>query len=251
MSQEFVAPERIEKPDSITHDTEFRHPAFGQVTVHHWNSSHHHRMYGSDLGHSSGLTITVTGSTLYRGLSNDRHHSQDILLEFDLTEAQWARFVASTGNGNGVPVTLRHARRGPLEDIPRIAAPEASKREVHGKEMASALKKTLERAQRISNEIGTMLASPGSISKTRLKELHHDLDLAVSHLPGTTQFIYDQFAEATEKTAEDAKLEIEAHVNSLATQLGFEHLRNVAPTIESQRIKALEQIDGREGAIQS
>lgn len=241
-----VAPERIEKPDSVTHDTEFRHPAFGQVTVHHWNSSGRHRMYGSDLGHSSGLTITVTGSVMYRGLSYDRHHSQDIILEFDLTEAQWARFVASTGNGGGVPVTLRHKRTGPLEELPSIAAPEASKREVHGKEMASALKETLATAQAVADEIGQMLSSPGSVSKTRLKELHHDLELAVSHLPGSVRFIYDQFAKATEKVAEDAKLEIEAHVAGVATQLGLEHLRNMAPTLEYQDSpQALEQTDGR------
>lgn len=190
-ARQSIPPERIEKTDSPTHDTEYRHPAYGQVTVHRWNSSGRHRMYGSDLGHSTGLTITVTGSVTYRGLSSDRHHAKDAILEFDLTEAQWARFVASTGNGGGVPVTLKQTRTGPLEELPSIAAPEASKREVHGKEMASALREALTRAQQITDEIGQMLSTPGGISKTRLKELHHDLDLAVSHLPGNTKFIYD------------------------------------------------------------
>ena len=223
---------------SPTHDIEYSHPAFGCVTVTNWTSGNAVRLFGSDLGHSGGITLAFYEATSLRGLSTDRHHPGPILLEIDMSESQWARFVASSGKGCGTPVTITAKRTGPIEQPPRIAAPELSKREVHGEEMRAQLHKKLETARKCTEAIAAMLDGSGSISKTALRAVYKDLDLAVSHLPGSTQFIYDTFAEATENLANDAKLEIEAFVDNLATQLGIEQLRLMAPQVGATAIEA-------------
>jgi len=216
--------------NSPTHNLEYEHPAFGCVTVTNWTGGGKAvRLFGSDLGHSGGVTLTFHEATALRGLSTDRHHAGAVLLEVDMSESQWARFVASSGKGCGTPVTITAKRTGDMEIPPRIAAPELSKREVHGEEMRKSLHEKLEKARQCTEAIAAMLDGSGSISKTALRAVYKELNLAISHLPGTTQFIYDTFAEHTEKLADDAKLEIEAFVDNLATQLGIEQLRLMAP----------------------
>lgn len=218
--------------ESPTHDVEYDHPAFGCVTVTNWTGGGRGvRLFGSDLGHSSGITLTFHEAAMLRGLSVDRHMPGKILLEVDMSESQWARFVASSGNGSGTPVTVKAKRTGGIEQPPQIAAPELSKKELHGEEMADALRRTLSVAQDVTNAIGALVGSPGSVSKTTLRELHRKLENAVGHLPGTTQFIYDQFAESTERVAEDAKLEVESFVDDMATRLGMDQLRQMAPRL--------------------
>lgn len=225
--------------DAVLGDKRYEHPAFGCIVVTRWHGGGGQRLFGSDLRHSSGVTLHFHEADLRRGLSCDRHFARKTILEVDITEAQWARLVASAGDGSGTPVTLRYARSGPLVDIPGIAAPQCSKREVHGKEMAEAVSKAISTVQAAAAELREMLEKPGSISKTQLKAIYSRM-ASIGRLPGDVQFVYDQFAEATEQVAEDAKIEIEAHVSALASRLGLEQLRNMAPRIQEESPIAIE-----------
>lgn len=221
------------KPNDGRHvgDTVATHPAFGLVTVHQWHGGGQSRLFGSDLGHHVGITLKFSAAEQHRGLSNDWNFARETLLEVEMSEAQWARFVASSGNGGGVPVTIRERRDGPMMDVPGIAAPEASKRELHGEEMARGLRERLAALKAITDRLGEMLNAPAAMSKKELRGLHSELARHVQQAPGSVQFVYDQFARATEQVAEDAKVEVEAHVMGVATRLGLENLRELAPKL--------------------
>lgn len=208
----------------------YDHPAYGLASVARWTTGGSHRMFGSDLGHSSGLTIRVSTAAMRRGLSNDWIHDTGTIVEFDMSESQWARFVASVGNGGGVPVTLSHYNSGNMLHAPMIAEPHLSKKELHGVEMAERLQKALSEAREQVRALGAMI-DEGQIGKRELRKIHETLERVVSQAPGSVQFIYEQFAEATEKVVDDAKTEIEAHVNGVALRLGMESLRELAPRL--------------------
>jgi hypothetical protein len=210
--------------------TRYDHPAFGCVTVSKWHSNVPIRLFGSDLGHKVGISLTFHTAYNLRGLSDDRHMADKIILRVNLSEAQWARLVASQGIGNGVPVTMEMRRFGQLVRVPDIAAPQASKREIHGEEMAEALREQLDALRALADKLGKMLDG-GAVSKTALREVHREIARHVEQAPGSVKFIYDQFASATEQVAEDAKVEVEAHVTSLATRLGMEQLLEAAPLL--------------------
>lgn len=247
MSRNEVEPTKRDSDHPQIDDHILEHPAFGNVVVTHWHGSGRgQRLFGSDLGHNSGMTLCFSECDMHRGLSNDHHYSRNIILKVDISESQWARIVSSTGNGGGTPVTIRERCVGPLKSMPAIAAPEASKREVHGEEMATSLRKAMKTAQDAAAKLGELLEKPGSISKTELKAIYAQLSRPIDYLPGTVQFIYDQFAEATEKVAEDSKLEIEAHIMGMATLLGLEQLREIAPRFEDDSKKPAALIENND-----
>lgn len=224
----------------------YTHRAFGSVTVHQWHAHPGVRLFGSDLVHSSGISICFRAADLHRDLSHDRPSSGEVLLEIEMSEAQWARFVSSQGNGDGNPVTIAARRNGNLEQPPMIAAPEATKREVHGEEMAAALRDRLVAMEEHIAALGSMIDS-GKVSRTGLRELHKELARHCGQLPGSVQFVYDQFSRATEQVAEDAKVEVEAFVSRTAQRLGFERLADMAPLLSNRAAR----VDASDGDVQT
>jgi hypothetical protein len=225
-----VAPEKREggRHDAYT----LHHPAFGQVTVVQWHGGGAGRMFGSDLGHHSGIRMSFYAAHLVRSdLSSDRTHAGALLLEVELSLSQWSRLVSSIGNGSGIPVTLAYRRDGPLVPCPQIAAPEASKKELHGEEMATKLRQRLDAITGHIGRLGTMI-DEGKITKTELREIQRELARHAQQLPGSVQFVFDQFAEATEKIVDDARIEIETHVDGVARKLGYDSIRDMAPVLQ-------------------
>jgi hypothetical protein len=121
-------------------EVEVTHPAFGMLGVTRWTSSAAVRMFGSDMGHGGGVTLTLQTASTRRGLSRDWHHAERIVAELTMSESQWARLVSSIGQGEGVPVTLVKCRDGGLSQLPAIAAPKLSKAAMHTVEMEASLK---------------------------------------------------------------------------------------------------------------
>jgi hypothetical protein len=226
-----VAPQRHEGQHE---SARYTHPAFGLVTVTQWHGggpAENTRMFGSDIGHNSGITLHFESAELVRdALSEDKIYGHGKLLEVTMSLSQWSRFVSSIGNGGGIPVTIRKKRGGDLIPCPQIAAPEASKREVHGEEMAEALKERLAAMRAQVDKLGAMIAD-GKITKTTLKEAHSELRRHCEQLPGSVQFVYDQFARATEHVVNDAKTEFEVHVDAVASRLGYKQIRDMAPLL--------------------
>ena len=170
-------------PGDGNSDWKETHPAFGLCVVSHWTANPGVRLFGSDLVHGSGITLKFQTAIKHRGLSNDWHHSREFLLQVDMSHSQWARLVSASGQGDGVPVTVNAMRTGPLVINPGIAAPEATRREQHGEEMAANLCQRLEDMHAPVDRLGAMLDS--GISKRELRELHKGMLHHVSGLPGT------------------------------------------------------------------
>jgi hypothetical protein len=227
MKKEQLPSESLETEGPWKGEKTFEHPAFGMVTVARWTSGGRgHRLFGSDLAHNVGLTIKVKLAGMKRGHSCDRIYEKERLIEINMSEAQWSRFVSSIGNGDGLPVTLSAYRTGDLLDAPSIAAPDLSRKELHGEEMKERLQSALREAAAEVDALGTML-DEGKITKTALREMHGRLQRAIGYAPGNIKFAYDMFAERLESTVEDAKTEFEAHVGAVADRLGMEQLRQL------------------------
>lgn len=229
MTRPTVAPIKVERHQGHMPEQELHHPAFGCVVVTQWHGGPS-RMFGSDLVHNTGITVHIHESTMVRSLSSDRHTVGPVVCELNFTAQHWARLLSSIGNGHGVPCTFDRRRNGDLMACPHIEVPEATKREVHGKELERAVRERLQAMQAQIDRLGAMIDS-GNIKKTELREMHRELARHAQQLPGSVQFVHDMFAESTEHLAEAAMAEVEAHVNGIATRLGFEHIRQMAPLL--------------------
>src|SRR5512135_364425 len=74
-----------------------RHPAYGMVSmsVVHGGST---VLFGSDIEHSDRVRISVHPATKYRSLNRDMYMpSVHTLIDFEMSQAQFAEFITSGG----------------------------------------------------------------------------------------------------------------------------------------------------------
>lgn len=231
MTRHIQAPAVIETEGNPLGDKTFKHPAFGIVALHSWSASGDGmRLYGSDLRHSTGMTLTLFKSEQVRGLSGNYHAQRERVAEFSMSASQWARLVSSVGRGGGVPVTLENYREGQYFEAPMIGDPPKPRAEVFRDEMADGVRKHLTAMQVHVARLGVMLDS-GKLTKTELREVYKELARHCEQLPGSVEFVHEQFERSIEHSLSDAKTELEAHIDGVAKQIGYESLRELAPRL--------------------
>jgi hypothetical protein len=200
------------------------HPAFGAISTSRPSCGGGGKtLFGSDIGHQHYVTVTLQEATLEQTLGRDWINKGKVVAEFHLSEAQWAKFVASGGRGGATPVTLDTIRDGEqLVRIPNIRRREETRKDRFDKEFRRKLQEALDKVSSISKDLRDM--SEGKVSKTELKRLASRLSMAVGNLPGDLNFAVEAFKEITEAFVEDAKAEVEAYALNSLQQLGQEAL---------------------------
>lgn len=190
-------------------DTVETHPAYGQISANRVSSTGY-RLYGSDFDHQHFMTIRITESELYRGLSNDRPHSGKRLIEVALTESQWATFVSSPNSGDGVQCTLQQVGN---RQISRIPEPTSSRVEQFSKELQETLGDALWKLNTLRERLES-----GKIGKEAIRLL----DSVVMEIKDNTKYVTEQFDEHVEKTVEKGKQEINAYITQAHLRAGLE-----------------------------
>lgn len=208
--RETVSPTRKEKP-GITGDTEVEetHPAFGMIGVSRsqigpTGSS----LFDSDLHHHHTIRVTIRTASRRRDLNRDWIHGEKEFVEIEMSEAQWAAFVSSSGQGDGVPCTIRRREDEvfvpgmPLE--PRL---QESITEVRG-----AAEKAFAKVQKAFD------AYAEKKNAANLKTLKY----AIANAAGGIEFAGNSLTKHAENVVQKAKFDIEAAVLSQAKALGLE-----------------------------
>lgn len=193
--------------DSVT-----THPAFAAVSI--TKPSGQYRFFGSDVQHSGGVSLKIARAEMHRNLANDYVYETDQLIEVVMSEAQWARLIASAGMGLSVPVTLSRVRDGEkLVGIPEIAPPTATRAELFGEELRRATAARIASVSAALEELRSHIEG-GKLSKVELRRLVSGAAHNVSSLPGTAKFVMDQFVEHVEDVATATKTDVDAYVTA-------------------------------------
>jgi len=173
--------------------------------------------------------VRIARAEVARGLSNDWIHSLlPSIIELDMSEAQWARFISTLNVGDGTPCTLDWIESVGL--IPEIPFPPQRKKQFTN-EMSAHLIEIIECAKQLSE-----LIEKGG-RKSEMRSLAHRI---MEGLPNSTKFIADQFGEHVEKITEHAKVEIHAYLMRAVTRAGLKALG--AP--EEPPVKMLDEPKG-------
>lgn len=208
----------IEKANSPVAETRETHPAYAQIGAN--RVSGRTFLYGSDFEHQNYVTVSIRGSELMRGLSNDWPFGRQEYIEVSLSEAQWASFVSTMNSGMGTQCTLRH-RDGTM--IPQIPAP-ASRHEQFEREANETIQEAMDHLKALRAKI-----EAASLSAKAKKDLTDTLHRAEMNLNSNLGFVAEQFGEHMEKTTEKAKVEINAYVQATIHRAGIAHLQESAP----------------------
>jgi hypothetical protein len=218
----------------------FSHPAFGAISMSVVNGGDP-TLFGSDIGHSQRIRITVKRAERIRNLSNDRiYASGPELVEIEMSHGQFAEFITSANRGDGIPCTLvRAAPEGTrYESTPGILK-EETKLEIFKREVAQSAEKHLESMRAEIAKLGAIIES-GKFSKVEMRALHNNLSREAAYLPPTLSFVVGQAEEALEKAATHSKVEVEAFINYQVHKLGLGAAQALGLVNESQPLKEIE-----------
>lgn len=222
----------IEMTEGPTACKRFTHPAFGEISVMK-SAGAGMELFGSSLNHKSVVTVRVSTAHLDRHLNRDWIFSNDQILSFHMSEAQWATFVSSQG-GAGTPITfeVRPEDGAPLQACPGIESAE-SMRDTFHREIQTKCEQYMEQARQLTEAL-TAAAGSGKAGKGQLEELRKMAETLSVGLPSTMSFIQKQGEAAMEKVVAAGMIEIESFVSDLAKRTGLEVLRNQSVQLLNQ-----------------
>ncbi len=195
--------------------TTYIHPAYAHISANRVSvGGGGQNLFGSDFQHGHFITISISTAQLNRTLSRDWTHERNELIEVALSEAQWAAFVSSLNNGGTACTLQRH--NGKL-------VPQIPKQEPRTQQFSNEMKDTMREIQEGISEVINKLTE-GNLGKTKVKELHRELDMLRARLTSSTSFVAKQFDQHMENTVEHAKTEVNAYITGTIHRAGLEAL---------------------------
>jgi hypothetical protein len=191
-----------------------KHPAFGVVQVSR-PSGGHTTLMGSDFRHNFCVRFTISEADQFRSLSNTWTFPGRQLLEFEMSEAQFAHMVSSPGVGGGTDVTLRWVAG---KHIPRIEMDEHVT-ETFSRELSEDLQDSI-----AAIKTARAALDEGGNAKQR-KAAQAALDKALRALTDSAPFVVKSFDEHMEGTVQKAKTEAHAALLQAVTRAGLDVLK--------------------------
>lgn len=167
-------------------------------------------LFDSDIRHQHYVVVRVMRAARKRSLGHDWKSGRRTIIEFAMSEAQWASFVSSMNTGDGVPATLQFD--GTLEDphvpgMPYAPRLQVSMDEVHGAAAAAEAK---------------VQAAFAAYAEKKTAANLRALEIAIGHMTPNMDFAAQSLTEHAENVVQRARADIEAFVVQKAQQLGLD-----------------------------
>lgn len=188
-----------------------QHPAWVLVGASRVSASHPGAvLFDSDIRHQHYVVVRVKRATRARNLMHDWKHGRETIVEFAMSEPQWASFVSSMNSGDGVPATLQYDA---TKDEPRVPGmPHAPRLQVSMDEVHGAAAE----AQAKVEEAFAAYKAHKTVGNLR------DLEIAIGHMTPNMDFAAKSLSEHAESVVERSRADIEAFVIRKAQQLGLD-----------------------------
>ena len=206
------------------------HPSFATCRVS--RVSGHATLFDSNIAHDGYITMNFYEAEKHEnGYSGSVYGHGRALFEVAMTENQFVAIMTRMNIGSGVPVTIQHRQTGPLEITPAIASFENSAARLT--RMADDIDVNVrdQQKRRLEQLNGLLVGLP----KRKAEEIQSLIDLIINQSMSNMDFGKKQITEHAEKLVTEAKVEIEAHVTGLCTQLGVDSLRQLTQAAASVR----------------
>lgn len=217
----------METKSGSTETCVHRHDAFG-VIVMTAPTGGNRTLFGSDIGHAQTVRIEIRRAVLSRGCHDTISSAGGRpLVSFELSHAQFSRFITSNGNGCGTPVTLEYAPApgAAIERMPAIEKIE-TKHDTHRRNIGDMAKKTMQNLSASIERLESMLAGD-KLNKAELRDIHRQMTIAMGNVKSNMEYVVESAEEALEQATSDAKIEVESFVSSVASRLGLSHVNDL------------------------
>lgn len=163
-------------------------------------------LFDSEIRHQHWIQVTVTRCTRRRDLKRDWMMNGKVILEMDMSQAQWGAFVSSFGQGTGVPATLTRLD-GEVPQAPYESRLAESMAEVKDAG-AEALAEVQAAAQALQE------AFDAGAGKKVMRERLSTLNNRLGNAPANMAFAAESLSEHVESVVTKARADIEGMVLS-------------------------------------
>jgi hypothetical protein len=203
-------------------DGDERHPAFGLVALHRISATPGATLFQSDVRHPEYMRVTVHEATRKRDLSHDWTHPGKVVCEISLSMAQFASFVASTGQGSGVPCTIEWTSTGTQEPGDRPGLIPSPRLSLSHEEVRAAADQAFAGIKKAEAELQEAMAAKPPVLAAERKRLLSNLHSAIANATPNVAFAAKQLDRHAEAVVEQSRADVESMVIRLAEQAGIE-----------------------------
>jgi hypothetical protein len=186
-----------------------RHPAWGRMTVTRGQGTPV-ALFDSDIKHQHTVNVALHTATRKRDLHRDWIHTGKQKFEIQMSESQWAAFVASVGQGSGTSCTIRFDRSQDDPIVPGVVF--ESRLKQSSDEIRSAAKEAIENIVEAFKKVEEK-PNQGNVRA---------LGFAIQNLPSNLGFAADSLTEHMEQVVSKARADIEAMVTTMAAERGLD-----------------------------
>ncbi len=220
-------------------DKKEKHPSYGMVSFSRVQSNQGESLFGSSIKHRNMVRMRVKTAYKKRDLNTDWYSGDQLLLEVDMSQNQFAELITSMNCGDGVPATLRFTTlAGVIEECPEVKVRQRLEDEFKNKTIS-----LMEKFSGMAREIQETVNKKGTILKKDKESISSLLEHMKTELNSNIPFVQKQFNEATDKVVADAKGEIDATMTTLIHNLGVAALNEGKVEIGDRVVPKLEDIE--------
>lgn len=194
----------------INEDGNEEHESWLLVRANHVSSTPGARLFDSEIQHQHYIRVSISRCERERDLQRDWLSSTKLLIEIEMSQAQWGAFVSSFGNGGGVPATLSWLAG---ERVPGVSTQDSRLDQSH-QDVRSAASRAVEEVSRAHAALRE--AFDRNAGKRELRELLQTLEIRVANLPANMEFAAKSLTEHVENVVTKARADIEG----MAAQAG-------------------------------
>ncbi len=167
-------------------------------------------LFDSDIRHQHYVVVKVSRAARKRDLGYDHKYGRQQIVEFAMSEAQWASFVSSMNSGSGVPATLLWDASADNPEVPRVP---------YDPRLQVSMDETHSAAQRAQADV---IAAFEEYSKHKTVGNLRTLQARIENMTPNIDYAATKLSEHAENVVQRARADIEAFVTSKAQQLGLE-----------------------------
>lgn len=205
---------------SLDRETIEEHESFGLINVHRLHGGND-VLFGSSIRHHNTICLEIKEASKRRHLNRDWYYGKDSLIRVEMSKSQFTDMITSMNQGDGVPCTLKMVGGKRREECPAVN--ERLKFETEFKEKIDSIVVDAEKLVRDSVEI---LSGSKPPKKAEKEQLISQMQMLLQEIRSNVPFVQSQFNEAMDKVVNEAKGEIDAHVDQKLHGLGIEGLKS-------------------------
>lgn len=224
-----------------------KHPSFANLYIGRSHSSGKQALFGSSIKHSDVITLKISPAYMDRDLNYDRYYAEAVpYIEIKMSQSQFAQAITSLNMGAGVPVTLSQLNGEYIEPCPFV-----DKREQFSSEFRQDMQEISKRLDEVTKEVESLIENKKTFSKADKEMILKTLTDVKTQIGSNYPYMYSMFNEQMDKTVNEAKAEIESHLQSRIEDVALRAIKQERVQPEQHLLENEENadIDEDEGMI--